>query len=97
MPLILGCMDRFKVAGGGVENYPSTTQLHLLVDVDLEGLTNRALEMAVFQAASPAQDEGAPFVGIGHSLDPHEDCHYSPCWTSGEEICRLSSCIGSLC
>lgn len=41
-------------------------------DVDFEGLAHRALDLAVFQAACPAEDEGAPFVGVGHDLSPFE-------------------------
>lgn len=45
-------------------------------DINFEWLSNRALNMAVFQAAAPAEDERAPFVGIGHDLSPMHRGHY---------------------
>lgn len=41
-----------------------------IFDVDFERLAHCALDVTVFQSAAPAEDERAPFVGIGHDLSP---------------------------
>ena len=51
--------------------------LGLLRDVDLEGFANCPLNVAVFQASAPAQNEGAPFVGVFHRNLQKKCGHYS--------------------
>lgn len=67
-----------------------------LRDVDLEGFAHCPLNVAVFQASAPAQDEGAPFVGIFHKESPKRYGHYSRGWTNDVEMRKLCSCLGRL-
>lgn len=47
-----------------------------LRDVDLEGFAHRALDVAISQATAPAENEGAPFIGIFHEESPKRYGHY---------------------
>lgn len=47
-------------------------QFNLLANVNFEWLAHCTLDVAVFEATAPAEDERATFVGIGHSDSPKE-------------------------